>query len=60
MGCQSLEKKRWQGTLVGLGTFKTVCREIRKGRDLQTGEHIEIKRKNVIIFITGKTHINKI
>ena len=54
MGCQGLEKKKWQGTLAGLGTFKKVCRKIRKGRDLQTGEHSEIKGKNVIIFKTGK------
>jgi nucleoid DNA-binding protein len=38
MGCQSLEKKKWQGTLVGLGTFKKVYRKTHMGRNPQTGK----------------------
>ncbi len=42
-------------TLIGFGTFKTVKREARKGRNPQTGAEMEIEAKKVPKFIAGKT-----
>jgi len=41
-------------TLVGFGTFKTVKRKARTGRNPQTGEKIRIGAKNVVKFKAGK------
>jgi DNA-binding protein HU-beta len=41
-------------TLVGFGTFKTVERKERKGRNPQTGEEINIAARNVPKFVPGK------
>ncbi|WP_027359469.1 HU family DNA-binding protein [Desulforegula conservatrix] len=41
-------------TLVGFGTFKTVERQARKGRNPQTGAEMEIAGKKVPKFIAGK------
>ncbi len=41
-------------TLVGFGTFKSVERKARKGRNPQTGEEINIDARNVPKFIAGK------
>ncbi|MDD2389339.1 MAG: HU family DNA-binding protein [Desulfobacterales bacterium] len=41
-------------TLVGFGTFKTVKREARTGRNPQTGEEIKIDSRFVPKFIPGK------
>jgi len=41
-------------TLVGFGTFKTVRRKARTGRNPQTGEKIKIKAKDVVKFKVGK------
>ena len=41
-------------TLVGFGTFKTVERKARKGRNPQTGEEIDIAARNVPKFVPGK------
>jgi nucleoid DNA-binding protein len=41
-------------TLVGFGTFKSVKREARKGRNPQTGEEIDIAARNVPKFVPGK------
>jgi nucleoid DNA-binding protein len=41
-------------TLVGFGTFKTVIRKARKGRNPQTGKEINIAEKNVPKFVPGK------
>ena len=41
-------------TLVGFGTFKTVYRKTRMGRNPQTGEKIKIKGKNTVTFKPGK------
>lgn len=41
-------------TLVGFGTFKTVERQARKGRNPQTGAEMEIAGKKVPKFIPGK------
>ena len=41
-------------TLVGFGTFKTVDRKARKGRNPQTGEEINIAARIVPKFVPGK------
>ena len=41
-------------TLVGFGTFKTVNRKARKGRNPQTGKEINIAEKNIPKFVPGK------
>ena len=41
-------------TLIGFGTFKTIYREARKGRNPQTGKEIDIPAKNVPKFVPGK------
>ena len=41
-------------TLVGFGTFKTVRRKARTGRNPQTGEKLRIKAKTVVKFKPGK------
>jgi len=41
-------------TLVGFGTFKTIERQARKGRNPQTGAEMEIAGKKVPKFIPGK------
>jgi len=40
--------------MVGFGTFKTVKREARKGRNPQTGKEIKIPAKKVVKFSVGK------
>ena len=52
---QALKKRNSKVTLVGFGTFKTVYRKTRKGRNPQTGEQIKIKGKNTVTFKPGKT-----
>jgi DNA-binding protein HU-beta len=42
-------------TLIGFGTFSTVGREARKGRNPQTGKPIDIPAKTVVKFKVGKT-----
>lgn len=41
-------------TLVGFGTFQVMQRKTRKGRNLQTGEEIQIPAKKVPKFRPGK------
>ena len=41
-------------TLVGFGSFKTVRRKARIGRNPQTGAKIKIKAKTVVKFSPGK------
>jgi DNA-binding protein HU-beta len=41
-------------TLVGFGTFKTLDKKQKKGRNPRTGEEIIIPRKRVVKFIPGK------
>ncbi|MBN1932652.1 MAG: HU family DNA-binding protein [Desulfobacterales bacterium] len=47
-------KKNEDVTLIGFGTFKTVKREARMGRNPQTGEAIQIESRNVPKFVPGK------
>ena len=51
---KGLKKRNSRVTLVGFGTFKTVYRKTRWGRNPQTGEKIKIKGKNVVTFKPGK------
>ncbi len=41
-------------TLAGFGTFSTVSKEARTGRNPQTGQPLEIAAKRVGKFTTGK------
>ncbi len=41
-------------TVVGFGTFKSVQRDARKGRNPQTGEEIQIKARKAAKFTPGK------
>ncbi len=40
--------------LLGFGTFKTVSRKARKGRNPQTGKEINIPARNAAQFVPGK------
>ena len=48
-------KEKENVTLIGFGTFSTVEREARKGRNPQTGKSIDIPAKTVVKFKVGKT-----
>jgi DNA-binding protein HU-beta len=41
--------------IVGFGTFKPVHKEARKGRNVATGEAIDIPAKTVPKFVPGKS-----
>lgn len=41
-------------TLIGFGTFSSIDREARKGRNPQTGKPIDIPAKTVVKFKVGK------
>lgn len=41
-------------TLVGFGTFKTITKKQKKGRNPKTGGEIIIPKKRVVKFIPGK------
>jgi len=47
---KGLKKRNSRVTLVGFGTFKTVYRKTRMGRNPQTGEKIKIKGKKCCYF----------
>lgn len=49
-----LKKKGSKVTLVGFGTFKTVYRKTRMGRNPKTGEKIKIKGRNAVTFKPSK------
>jgi DNA-binding protein HU-beta len=51
---KGLKKRNSKVTLVGFGTFKTVFRKTRWGRNPQTGEKMKIKGRNVVTFKPGK------
>lgn len=48
-------KKKDSISLTGFGTFKTVKRKARVGRNPQTGDEIKIKASWVPKFTAGKT-----
>lgn len=47
-------KKDGKLTLVGFGTFKTINKKQKKGRNPKTGAQILIPRKKVVKFVPGK------
>jgi DNA-binding protein HU-beta len=47
-------KKDGKLTLVGFGTFKTITKKKKKGRNPRTGEEIIIPKKRVVKFVAGK------
>jgi len=47
-------KKDGKLTLVGFGTFKTINKKQKKGRNPKTGAQITIPRKKVVKFVPGK------
>jgi len=51
---KGLKKRNSRVTLVGFGTFRTIYRKTRMGRNPQTGEKIKIKGRNAVTFKPGK------
>lgn len=49
-----LKKNDGKLTLVGFGTFKTITKKQKKGRNPRTGAEITIPRKRVVKFVPGK------
>jgi len=49
-----LKKKDGKLTLVGFGTFKTIVKKQKKGRNPRTGADITIPKKKVVKFVAGK------
>ena len=47
-------KKNDTISMVGFGTFRTIKRKAKKGRNPKTGEEIKIKAKRVPKFVPGK------
>jgi DNA-binding protein HU-beta len=41
-------------TLVGFGTFKTITKKKKKGRNPRTGAEITIPKKRAVKFVAGK------
>ena len=52
--------KRDDVRLVGFGTFTSVKRKARKGRNPQTGEEIKIAARKVPVFRPGKELKSKV
>jgi len=51
---EELKKKEGKLILVGFGTFKTIVKKKKKGRNPKTGAEIIIPKKRVVKFIPGK------
>ncbi|NIM10995.1 MAG: DNA-binding protein [Candidatus Aminicenantes bacterium] len=49
-----LKAKNGKLTLVGFGTFKTIIKKQKKGRNPRTGAEIMIPQKRVVKFVPGK------
>ncbi len=49
-----LKKKNGKLILVGFGTFKTIIKKQKKGRNPRTGKEIVIPQKRVVKFLAGK------
>jgi DNA-binding protein HU-beta len=49
-----LTAKNGKLTLVGFGTFKTIIKKQKKGRNPRTGADIMIPQKRVVKFVPGK------
>ena len=53
-GIAGAMKRKEDVTITGFGTFKTVKRKARKGRNPFTGEPIKIKAARRVKFVPGK------
>lgn len=53
-------KKGEKVSLVGFGTFSTVERKARQGRNPQTGKPIKIKARKAVRFKAGKRLADKV
>ncbi|MCP5105967.1 MAG: HU family DNA-binding protein [bacterium] len=51
---EELNKKEGKLTLVGFGTFKSITKKQKKGRNPRTGAEIIIPKKRVVKFVPGK------
>jgi DNA-binding protein HU-beta len=51
---EELKKKEGKLTLVGFGTFKTIVKKEKKGRNPRSGKEIVIPKKRVVKFVAGK------
>ena len=49
-----LKRKDGKLTLVGFGTFRTIIKKRKKGRNPRTGEEIVIPKKKSVKFLPGK------
>jgi DNA-binding protein HU-beta len=49
-----LKTKNGKLTLVGFGTFKTIIKKQKKGRNPRSGAEIMIPQKRVVKFVPGK------
>lgn len=49
-----LKKKDGKLTLVGFGTFRTITKKRKKGRNPRTGEEIVIPKRKSVKFLPGK------
>jgi DNA-binding protein HU-beta len=47
-------KKNGKLTIVGFGTFKTIVKQKKKGRNPKTGAEIIIPKRKVVKFVPGK------
>jgi DNA-binding protein HU-beta len=57
IGTIKRETKKTDGvTIVGFGSFNTVKRKAREGRNPQTGEKIAIKASKTVKFRPGKAY----
>lgn len=50
----TLKQKDGKITMIGFGSFSTVKRKARKGRNPQNGKVLKIKAKRVVKFRPGK------
>ncbi len=56
----TLKKRDGKVTLVGFGTFKTIDKKAKEGRNPKTGQKIRIPKKRVPKFIAGKELKDKV
>ncbi len=50
----TLKKTEGKVTLVGFGTFKSITKKAKEGRNPKTGQKIKIPKKRVPKFVAGK------
>lgn len=54
IAANELKTKNGKLTLVGFGTFRTIIKKQKKGRNPRTGADIIIPQKRVVKFVPGK------